>query len=305
MDVLIKLALFWVPRWKFKTLPSDSKKADAIYNDPNYIASEKKDGTLVFGEIGKDRKMKLIARNKSVKGNYIDRTNYAPHITQKKYPKELIGTKVIGELYHPKGFTHTSRILNSTPRNAQTLQQDIGEMKYMPFDIYSYGAKTLKGVPYKNRLKTIRALVRQAGNPNIVKPNYRIKNKKDFANSIKNKGKEGVVLVNANNPLFGGDWYKDKKRIDYDLKIVGVTPGTGKYAGKGIGAFIVEDASGRYRAKVGIGLSDHIRRDAYLHSNKYVGKIAKIQALELTRNSLRHPKFLGLEDKTVPDTIEK
>ena len=298
-----KYALFWLPRWKFKTLPRDPQKAKNIEDSPGYLASEKKDGTLVFGEIGKDRKMHLIARNKSVSGDYINRTDYAPHISQKKYSKALVGTKIIGELYHPKGFAHTSRILNSTPDNAQNLQRDIGQLYYMPFDIYSYGNKRLTGMPYIDRLHTIRKFVRETDNPYIKNPNYRVNNKKDFADKIKAQGKEGVVYVQKDAPLFGGNWYKDKKRVDFDLKIVGFTEGTGKYAGKGIGAFIVEDRSGRYRTKVGIGLSDDVRRDAYQHPEKYLNRIAKIEALELTNHSLRHPKYLGLEDKTTPDKI--
>lgn len=300
---LTKLAFFWVPRWKFKMLPTDKEKADKIYNSPDFIASEKKDGTLIFGEIQDDRHMHLIARNKSVNGNYIDRTDYAPQVSSKTYPASLIGTKVIGELYHPGGFTSTSRILNSTPANAQKLQMDIGNLKYMPFDIYAYKGKTLEGVPYRDRLKILEKFVKEVKSDDIHAPNYRFSNKKEFADKIKAQGKEGVVLVDANAPLFGGDWYKDKKRVDYDLRIIGVTPGTGKYVGNGIGAFIVEDASGKYRAKVGIGIDDRTRRDAYNHSNRYIGRIAKVEALELTKNSLRHPKFLGLEDKTEPDTI--
>ena len=298
-----KEALFWVPRWKFKTLPREPDKAKQIEEDPNYLASEKKDGTLVFGEIGPDRRMHLIARNKSVNGDYINRTSYAPHISNRKYPKKLIGTRVIGELYHPRGFTPTSRILNSTPDNAQKLQKDIGELQYMPFDIYSYGDQTLTDAPYIDRLHTIRKFVKETGSPYIKNPNYRLTNKRQFADKIKTQGKEGVVYVQKDAPLFGGNWYKDKKRIDYDLKIVGFTPGTGKYTGKGIGAFVVEDATGQYRAKVGIGISDTMRRDAYQHPQKYLNRIAKIEALELTSHSLRHPKFLGLEDKTTPDSI--
>lgn len=300
---LEKLAIFWRKRKKFRPLPKDPQKANKLYNDPSYVASEKKDGTWIFGEIRKDRKLHLIARNKSVTGDYIDRTRYAPNISQKKYSKKLIGTKVIGELYHPKGFTPTSRILNSTPDNAVTLQKSIGALLYMPFDIFSYGGHNLKHLTYGKRLDMLKKFVNKSHNDDLTFLKYTYKNKKSFADKIKDSGGEGVVLVKSTAPGFGHEWYKDKKRIDFDLKIVGLTPGTGKYTDKYIGAFIVQDASGNFRSKVGIGLTDELRRDAYKYPERYLGRIAKIEAMELTKNSLRHPKFLGFEDKTTPDCL--
>ena len=90
------------------------------------------------------------------------------------------------------------------------------------------------------------------------------------------EGEEGLVLKDPKGP-----WedkrvkhqIKLKEVLDADLKVVGFTPGEGKYAGK-IGSLMVESSDGKVKTSVGTGLSDADRSLPFSH---YEGRIVEIR----------------------------
>lgn len=90
------------------------------------------------------------------------------------------------------------------------------------------------------------------------------------------EGEEGLVLKDPK-----GTWedkrvkhqIKLKEVLDADLKVVGFTPGEGKYAGK-IGSLMVESSDGKVKTSVGTGLSDADRSLPFSH---YDGRIVEIR----------------------------
>lgn len=97
-------------------------------------------------------------------------------------------------------------------------------------------------------------------------------------------GYEGLVIKK------GDIHYKVKSKVTYDVSIVGIIGGTGKYVNK-LGAFIVLLDGVTF--KVGTGFTDRERHDFY--SDEYIGKCIEIEGMEkLPSGRIRHPRFIRL-----------
>lgn len=131
----------------------------------------------------------------------------------------------------------------------------------------------------------------------------------DMAESIWAAGGEGVVA----RPEFAGYYpgkrnqymVKLKQGVSFDLKVVGVEEGTGKYKGC-TGKLICQDRNGK-NIKVGSGLTDDQRKTWWspYGYDEIVGKIVQIDAMAIsTKGVLREPRFKGIRyDKTEVDII--
>ena len=123
------------------------------------------------------------------------------------------------------------------------------------------------------------------------------------------EGEEGLVLKDPKGP-----WedkrvkhqVKMKAELEADLRVVGVTPGTGKFQGK-IGSLMVETGDREVRCSVGTGLTDEERS---LDPSEFVGKIvavkynAVITDKKTGQKSLFLPVFVEIrEDKSVADAL--
>lgn len=120
------------------------------------------------------------------------------------------------------------------------------------------------------------------------------------------QGQEGIILKDINGPWENKrakHQIKFKGELECDLKIVGVEPGTGKYAGM-LGAIICESDDGIVKVSVGSGFNDEQRKTL---GNEIIGKVVAVKYNARIRNkqgeeSLFLPIFLELrEDKTVAD----
>jgi ATP-dependent DNA ligase len=123
------------------------------------------------------------------------------------------------------------------------------------------------------------------------------------------EGEEGLVLKDPKGP-----WedkrvkhqVKMKAELEADLRVVGVTPGTGKYQGK-IGSLMVESGDGEVQCSVGTGLSDEERSMAFSEfENKIVAVKynAVITDKKTGHKSLFLPVFVEIrDDKCVADNV--
>ena len=130
-----------------------------------------------------------------------------------------------------------------------------------------------------------------------------------FADEVWEDGGEGVVLQ---DPFGGyqagkrnGTLIKIKKGVSFDLRVVALEEGKGKYVGK-VGKLVCRDAKGTL-VKVGSGLTDQERSWWWTEFGyrDILNKIVQIDAMAVSsKGVLREPRFKGIRhDKTEVDTI--
>lgn len=128
-----------------------------------------------------------------------------------------------------------------------------------------------------------------------------------YAQVIWSAGGEGVVAVSQDAKYQAGkrnaSMVKIKEGVTFDLRVVMVQEGKGKYEGM-VGNLVCQDANGKM-VNVGSGLSDSNRKDWWKHPEAIIGKIVEIAAMAVsTKGVLREPRYKGIRhDKTQEDTI--
>lgn len=117
-------------------------------------------------------------------------------------------------------------------------------------------------------------------------------------------GGEGIVIKNPKAPYSRGkrnyDLMKRKRGVSYDLEVVDVVEGIGKYAGMA-GAIICRFKNNT-NISVGSGLTDEQRLCWFSNKKSIVGKIVQIDAMDEIGDVLREPVFKGIRyDKDKAD----
>lgn len=183
------------------------------------------------------------------------------------------------------------------------------------WDVIPYNdfVKGVCNVPYETRWSTVERLVSQQ--PSKGKRIWPVWHKEvstiDEANTIFQElladGYEGIILKDRN-----GKWedkrtksqIKFKGELECDLRVVGITMGTGKYEGM-MGSLECESADGVVKVSVGSGFNDEHRQTMGLNvldriiAVKYNARITNKQG----EQSLFLPIFVELrEDKDIADT---
>ena len=284
----------FLQRNKYIFLPKSSDKLKSIINNKQYIAEEKIDGAHAVANIG-DHRTSITGRRLD-KDNKIISYNYKlPHLSATR-SKKYAGTILRYEIAHKKGYNYVSGILNSNFDNAVDTQSNNGFLNAYIIDVYkAYDhGKPIKFNSYTEKREFMHKIQADLNSNYIKIPESRINNKIKFFDSIIKRNGEGIVIKNSLDSNYQEPWYKVKKQDTYDCIINGFTKGTGKYENKGIGAFIV--SFNNKTVKVGTGLNDKIRNDAFNNPNKYIGNTIEVKAMGETKNSLRAPAFVRLRD---------
>lgn len=129
----------------------------------------------------------------------------------------------------------------------------------------------------------------------------------NLAMLVWSRGGEGLVLRDPDAPYQPGkrndSVLKVKKIVSYDLKVIALEEGKGKYKGM-LGKLVCRWRNGE-TIKVGSGLNDRQRADWWsdFGYEDIVGKIVQIDAMaESSKGKLREPIFKGIRfDKTEGD----
>jgi ATP-dependent DNA ligase len=132
---------------------------------------------------------------------------------------------------------------------------------------------------------------------NALMPTYAVA--KVFADALIAKGEEGVVLRDPFAKYHPGKrditMVKIKQIVSYDLKVLALEEGKGKYKGM-VGNLVCGWKNGK-TIKVGSGLSDEQRKRWWsgFFYDEIVGKVVQIDAMsESSKGLLRQPIFKGV-----------
>lgn len=229
--------------WSFtSSYTPERKKREAInmVYSGDYLGARKMDGAYYRAIISEDGELRLQGRSKSVKGGYLNKIDWVPHL--KSFFEALPrGTCLLGEVYFPKneGSYNTTTIMGCLAPKAVARQETGEKLHYYIFDIWAYD-----GESYLNKTAEERFTMIQ----NLPKSDY-----VEFAQyyegvelwqkyqEILAEGGEGVVITRRDSKPQPGKrsarkTLKLKKELQetLDVFIYGGNPPTRLYSGKEI-----------------------------------------------------------------------
>jgi len=288
-------------RPKFK-----STKFEDLDINTSHVMLEKKDGAFTNIVITKKPKPDLRSfsyRTSKRTGDLIEYTHKIKSLMFSRPDADLKGTVLQAELMARKDnkfapANSIGAILNSNVFESRKKQESLGEIEPHAFNITRYKNKDVSNLSFEDKRKLLEEVVRKIPAIKLIDVAKTPKEKSKLIRQIIAKKGEGVVLV---DPIYPSHMIKSKLIDDYDVVIKGFTKGTGKLKETGIGAiqYAHEDNPQVVVGKVGTGLNDALRRDMYEHPEKYIGNIAKVQALGLykrnnKKGALRAPSFKSM-----------
>ena len=212
----------------------------AEHHDPrHYWVSEKLDGVRALWD-----------------GQHLRFRSGAPIAAPAWFVAALPDQALDGELWLARGeFERLSGIVRSLQADDEAWRQ----VRFMVFD--------LPGAPgtFTERLAHLRTLLARHPVPWVAKvPQYRVSGRAELERTLTevvNAGGEGLMLHHADARWSGGrthELLKLKPWFDAEARVIGHTPGKGRYTGM-MGALIVETPEG-LRFRLGTGFTDAERR---------------------------------------------
>lgn len=230
-----------------------------------------------------------------------------------------------GEVIFPGGKAQdVVSIAGCLPEEARQ-RQDRTPLHYMVFDVLrTCEGEPLIRVPWRKRRAYLESIANEIESRTIRVVHVITDHKRAFLDSELVEGREGIILKHVDSLYHTGkrpmwEWIKVKAQDETDVVITGFEPPERLYTGKApdgwpyregdelvtklwyegwIGSitFGAYDSSGEL-VSIGAcsGVDEATRADMSRRPNEYVGKVARIQFMEWTRDgALRHPRFLGL-----------
>lgn len=283
-------------------------KLEQLYNDPNYIAERKYDGSRYILQVAPEGVF-FTSRKESVNGGMVDKTKNVPQIINdsENLPRNTI---LDGEIDVPgdkRNFKFVQSVMGSLPERARELQKENVPLVYKVFDILELNGEDLRIKPLIERRKLLGQLISEGKFEYIeLVPQYTDK-RELYEKEIEN-GQEGIMLKNLNS-IYQEDrspsktWYKVKDKDTYDGIVMGYdygTPGT-KYE-KWLGTLrVFQYCNGvlLHVADAG-GLSEARRKEFKERLDRGEQFCIEIEAygLFVDTHKYRHPSFKRLrEDK--------
>lgn len=284
------------------------------YRVLKYAMEEKFDGYSYLNQGGEFYSKRLSAA-KGNEGMPVCKSD-SIHIT--KLLREVYascGANLHGELYIPGGVSDdVTKILGCSPELAiqRTMEAEPSKrLHYMLIDIRECWGKSLINEPWWVRrailewvyYHRIEPIMNRWGEYYIVLPPILMGDpNREFSRIVK-AGGEGVIFKRTDALYIPGkkpadNWVKGKKKITYDVIMMGLNPGTGKNAGLFGSIKFGHYIDGKLVAcgNCSSGLDDAMRQYIYDHADEMIAnkQVFEIEAIQESVKSFRNAVFLWL-----------
>ena len=276
--------------------------------DPNYLISEKIDGSAALIKLFKD-KIEVLSYRASKSGKPIVHTlRIDPKLYNLRIPKKLRGTILRGEIWGERGGKaippqELGGILNASVAKAIRKKEDTNtKLRVALFNLLRYGNRPITmDEPYEERLKKLREALKVLPTDTFHLPKMvpGEQGKELWEQIVKGRNpvtREGIVAW----PLSGGKPAKAKLVDEHDVIIKKIFPGQGKYKGIGAGGFWYAHPENPdvIVGKVGTGFSDELRKAMLQNPDEFIGRIARIRAQgKFPRTgAYRAPRLIALHE---------
>jgi bifunctional non-homologous end joining protein LigD len=290
-----------ISRQKVPGLPEDKpsyrelKPEQIDFNNPDEILQAKIDGAhnlIVIPKSGMYPKFISHRPGKRVETGVIEHTHKVPGAMQTPIPRGLRDTIVRGEIYamgpNKKAIMakDLGGLLNASVWKSR-IQQEAKKtpLKAVVFDVVRFRGKDVELKPYAEKLKMLKEVIDSIDILDLPPMAQTPEEKRRLFERIKSgklpETKEGVVVWNLKDskaPI------KYKLKDEYDVHVRGffdAKPGS-KYDDVGVGGFTYSHLpDGPIVGRVGTGLNDRLRKEMYENPKKYLGAVAKVNALDI------------------------
>lgn len=283
------------------------------YRELRYVMEEKFDGYSYLNQGGEFYSKRLSAAkgNEGMPVCKSDSIHITP-IMRRVY--EECGANLHGELYIPGGISDdVTKILGCAPNLAMLRTVTVAPPKrlhYMLIDIREYKGWYVTNEPYWVRRSILEHVYHTYIVPNdpdgyIVLPEILTGDPNEEFSKIVKRGGEGVIFKRTDAFYIPGkkpanNWVKGKKKITYDVVMMGLNAGTGKNADIFGSIKFGHYVDGKLVAcgNCSSGLDDQTRQYIYDHADEMIAKkqVFEIEAIQESVKSFRNAVFLRLRD---------
>jgi len=265
------------------------------------IWSVKIDGAHTVTRMQRGKLPLLFSHRTSKKtGALIPYTPKLPHIkTPSPYNAEVrtetYAVDKSGRAVHPDVVV---QILNSGVDKSLELQKRLGiKTTSALIDVDKFEGKDMRRAPYGEKRKVMEMIAKS--NPDFHLPDtaFTSKEKESLLEMMLSKkhpqSKEGLVVHDLNSPE--RPFTKAKIIDESDVHVVGIFKEEGVKAGRKpmAGGIIYSwDEGGKPVGKIGTGFNHAEKEDMLKNPDKYIGRVARVKALDLSKNKvLVKPSF--------------
>ena len=283
------------------------------YRDMRYVMEEKFDGYSYLNQGGEfySKRLSVAKGNEGAPVCKSDSIHITP-ILRRVY--EMCGANLHGELYIPGGISDdVTKILGCTPDLAMERTMAVDPSKrlhYMLIDIREYKGYNLVNEPYWVRRAILEHVYWVYIYPwdhqgYIVLPEILTGDPNEEFGKIVSRGGEGVIFKRTDALYIPGkkpanNWVKGKKKITYDVVMMGLNEGTGKNADIFGSIKFGHYIDGKLVAcgNCSSGLDDKTRQHIYDNADKMIAnkQVFEIEAIQESVKSFRNAVFLRLRD---------
>ena len=232
---------YWTPPASYSPEKKKQEVHNAIFSN-EYVGARKMDGAFYKFVKDEDGNMELLGRSKSVKGDYLNKIDWVPHL-QPFFDELPNGTCLLGEIYFPgkEGSNNVTTIMGCLKEKAITRQKE-NKLHYYIFDILAYDNKSYLKMNIEDRVEELISCWRAYGEEYHEWAEYY--EGKELWNKLQEilaNGGEGMVITKKGTCYQPGkrparQTFKVKKELQetIDVFIMGANPPTRLYTGKEI-----------------------------------------------------------------------
>lgn len=184
----------------------DQQKIDELYEDPNYIAEKKFDGSRYILSII-NHKAFLTSRCESVHGGMCNKTDNVPHIIKEVVHLNNIILDGEMDLFNTRNFSQVQGIMGSLKERAIEIQKDDDKkIYYKCFDVLQYNGINIENKPFKFRRKVLEYVFKHNKFKYILLTDQTkdTQKKRELFDDEIDKGSEGIILKNINSIYVAG-----------------------------------------------------------------------------------------------------